>query len=100
MKSNQGTPDVVVTGQDLTFRATGLVDLSTSGVVGRNQLLGMIINAVSLTFKYAIGGDTEYLTGNCIITNFSESSNSSDDATYTADFRVTGEVAVENEDEA
>ena len=29
-------------------------------------------------------------TGNCVITNYSESSNASDDATYTVDFRVTG----------
>jgi hypothetical protein len=28
--------------------------------------------------------------GNCVITNYTESSNASDDATWTADFRVTG----------
>ena len=30
--------------------------------------------------------------GNCVITNYAESSNSSDDATYTIDFRVTGNM--------
>ena len=47
-------------------------------------------NAV-LAFKYMATGGQAY-GGNCIITNYSESSNSSDDASYTVDFRVTGNM--------
>ena len=31
---------------------------------------------------------------NCVITNYSESSNASDDGTYTVDFRVTGNMTL------
>ena len=44
-----------------------------------------------LAFKYMPTGGQAY-GGNCVITNYSESSNSSDEATYTVDFRVTGDM--------
>ena len=46
-----------------------------------------------IAFTYMATGGTSY-TGNCVITNYSESSNASDDATYTVDFRVTGSMTV------
>ena len=102
MKSYAGTPSVVVTGQDVTFRATGLVDVTSSTAITRDALVGYALqsgdNAV-IAFKYAVDGDSEFLSGNCVITNLSESSNSSDDATLTVDFRVVGEATIEEEEE-
>ena len=44
-----------------------------------------------IAFTYAAAGG-KVMSGNCIITNYSESSNASDDATYAVDFKVTGSV--------
>ena len=93
-KDDQGVAQVAVTGHDITFRATGLVELGsdTSAKTFRNTMIANALKTGSqavLAFKYIATGGQAY-GGNCIITNYSESSNSSDDATYTIDFRVTG----------
>ena len=92
-KDDSGAAQVSVTGHDITFRASGYIDNTTaSGKTTRNE---MVVNALKtgsqavLTFKYMGTGLTGY-QGSCVITNYTESSNSSDDATWTADFRVTG----------
>ena len=51
---------------------------------------GVILYSVHKTM--ATGGAS--YTGNCVITNYSESSNASDDGTYTVDFRVTGAMTL------
>lgn len=95
-KDDQGATQVAVTGHDITFRATGLVELGTDTTTKsfRNTMIANALktgdNAV-LAFKYMATGGQAY-GGNCIITNYSESSNSSDDASYTVDFRVTGNM--------
>lgn len=95
-KDDQGATQVAVTGHDITFRATGIVELGsdTSAKQFRNTIIAAALltgsNAI-LTFKYIASGGQAY-TGSCIITNYTESSNSSDDATYTVDFRVTGNM--------
>jgi hypothetical protein len=92
-KDDSGSAQVSVTGHDIPFRASGYIDNTTaSGKTTRNE---MVVNALKtgsqavLTFKYMGTGLTGY-QGNCVITNYTESSNASDDATWTADFRVTG----------
>ena len=82
-----------ITGHDITFRATGLVDV-TGGTnkLDRDDIIADALKTGSnaiIAFTYMATGGTTY-TGNCVITNYSESSNASDDATYTVDFRVTG----------
>ena len=93
-KDDAGATQVAVTGHDITFRATGVIEIGTdtAAKMYRNTMIANALltgNSAVLAFKYMPSGGQAY-GGNCIITNYSESSNSSDDATYTVDFRVTG----------
>ena len=100
-KDDAGATQVAVIGQDVTFRATGLVELTSSTAITRDQLIGFALQAGSnavFKFTYATDGGGDVLSGDCVITNLSESSNASDDATLTADFRVVG-AAEFNEEE-
>ena len=93
-KDDQGDAQVSVAGHDITFRATGLVDTTTTTSINRDDLIADALktgSAAVLAFTYTAPSGTT-ISGNCVITNYSESSNSSDDATYTVDFRVTGSV--------
>lgn len=95
-KDDAGATQVAVTGHDITFRATGIVELGTdtAGKMFRNTMIATALltgSSAVLAFKYIPTGGQAY-GGNCIITNYTESSNSSDDATYTVDFRVTGNM--------
>jgi len=95
-KDDAGATQVSVSGHDITFRATGIVEIGsdTGSKMFRNTMISTALKTGSqavLAFKYMPTGGQAY-GGNCIITNYSESSNSSDDATYTIDFRVTGEM--------
>lgn len=95
-KDDAGATQVAVTGHDITFRATGIVELGsdTASKMFRNTMIATALltgSSAVLAFKYIPTGGQAY-GGNCIITNYSESSNSSDDATYTVDFRVTGNM--------
>ena len=91
-KDDAGATQVAVIGQDVTFRATGLVELTSSTAITRDQLIGFALQAGTnavFSFQYATNGN-DLLSGSCVITNLSESSNASDDATLTVDFRVVG----------
>ena len=95
-KDDQGATQVSVSGHDITFRATGIVELGsdTAAKMYRNTMIATSLlkgSSAVIAFKYMPTGGQAY-GGNCIITNYSESSNSSDDATYTIDFRVTGDM--------
>lgn len=100
-KDDQGDAQVAVSGQDVTFRATGLVDMSSSSAITRNTLIEYSLETggtAVFDFSYATGiGDL--LAGKCVITNLSESSNASDDATLTVDFRVVGAASFYEEAE-
>lgn len=94
-KDDAGATQVSITGHDITFRATGLVDVTGgTGKLDRDDIMADALKTGSqavIAFTYLATGGTTY-TGNCVITNYSESSNASDDATYTVDFRVTGSM--------
>ena len=97
-KDDQGATQVAVVGHDVTFRATGLVDVSNTSntKVYRDTMLENSLkkgSAAVLTFVYEADNGDSY-TGSCIITNYAESSNASDEATYTVDFRVTGAMTL------
>ena len=95
-KDDGGSTQVSITGHDVTFRATGLIDVTSgsSSILDRDDIIVDVLKTGSqaiLAFTYTTASG-KTLSGNCVITNYSESSNSSDDATYTVDFRVTGAV--------
>ena len=91
-KDDQGDAQVSVNGQDITFRCTGLVvvsDEELEEMAHRDNMIQMILNSSSIPFTYIMqGGRT--LSGNVVAVNYGESSNASDDATWTMDFRVVG----------
>ena len=98
-KDDAGATQVAVSGHDITFRATGLVDLTSETAITRNTLIGYALQTSSsavFDFTYATNGN-DLLSGQCVITNMSESSNASDDATYTVDFRVVGDADFDND---
>ena len=95
-KDDVGSTQVSITGHDVTFRATGLIDVTSgsSSILDRDDIIVDVLKTGAqaiLAFTYTTASG-KTLSGNCVITNYSESSNSSDDATYTVDFRVTGAV--------
>jgi predicted secreted protein len=94
-KDDQGAPQSSINGHDITFRATGLVDVTGgSNILDRDDILEDVLKTGSsavLEFTYTTTGG-KVLSGNCVITNYSESSNAEDDATYTVDFKTTGAV--------
>lgn len=94
-KDDNGDAQTSVTGHDITFRATGLVDVTGgTNILDRDDIIEDVLKTGSsavIAFTYAATSG-KVMSGNCIITNYSESSNSSDDATYTVDFKVTGAV--------
>ena len=91
-KDDQGDAQVAVSGQDITFRCTGLVvvsDEELEEMAHRDNMIQIILNSSSIPFTYIMqGGRT--LSGNVVAVNYGESSNASDDATWTMDFRVVG----------
>lgn len=92
-KDDQGDAQVSVNGQDITFRCTGLVVVSNGeeleDMAHRDNMIQIILNSSSIPFTYIMpGGRT--LSGNVVAVNYGESSNASDDATWTMDFRVVG----------
>ena len=88
-KDDQGATQVAITGHDITLRATGLVDVT--GTYNRDDLIDLMLAGDPVDFFYVVDGGSAY-TGSCVMTNYSESSNASDDATFTADFRVSGDL--------
>jgi len=105
-KDDEGSAQVGVVGQDITFRASALVEVSSQLHITRDQLVGYSLKSGSqaeIPFRYVL--EDSMLEGVCVITNLSESSNASDNATLTVDFRVVGEPtwtapAEEEEEEA
>ena len=94
-KDDQGATQSSINGHDITFRATGLIDVTGgTNMLDRDDILEDVLKTGSsaiVAFTYTtVGG--KVLSGNCVITNYSESSNAEDDATYTVDFKTTGPV--------
>lgn len=92
-KDDAGSPQTSITGHDITFRASALFDVTGgTGKIDRDDLIADALETGSgavLAFTYLAAGGTTY-GGNCVITNYTESSNASDEATITIDFRVSG----------
>ena len=97
-KDDQGDTQREVTGHDVTFKASALmvVNNSDSTKLDRDDVMALALakgtNAVVAVTYEATGGST--YGGNAIITNYTESSNASDDATISIDFQITGAFAI------
>jgi len=96
-KDDAGQPQTSITGHDITFRATALMDVTGgTGKISRDTLLADALatgSSAVLEFTYVATGGTTY-GGKCVITNYTESSNASDEATITVDFRVSGAMSI------
>lgn len=95
-KDDQGTKRRQVSGYDATFSCQGVVELTTTGtnVLTRDEIVAMALTKGSssiIPFSYSAPG-AKALTGNCVITGYSESSNSEDEATYSLNFQVSGDI--------
>ena len=99
-KDDAGQKKFSVTGHEVTFKVIALMEVTGSGTnkLDRDDVIEQALktgSAAVIAIHYlATGGDT--YGGNAIITNYSESSNASDDATLSIDFKVTGTFAKEN----
>ena len=99
-KDDAGQKNFSVTGHEVTFKVSALMEVTGSGTnkMDRDDVIEQALktgSAAVIAIHYlATGGDT--YGGNAIITNYSESSNASDDATLSIDFKVTGTFAKEN----
>ena len=95
-KDDAGVSNIAVSGTDITFRVSGLIvinDPDTSGP-DRDYWIYKALDSNEIPFVYVCGDNGTAIRGNCVMTNYSESSNATDDATYTADFRVVGSVSL------
>ena len=98
-KDDQGQKRYSVTGQEVTFKVSGLVTFDTSTgtttTMDSDDLLEQSLkkgSAAEIPAQYYRGANGDAYAGTVIMTGYSESSNSEDDATYTIDFRTTGAV--------
>lgn len=96
-KDDAGSKKFAVTGQEVTFKVTGLITFdSTTGsttTMDGDDLLEQSLktgSAAEISAQYYRGANGDAYAGTVIMTGYSESSNSEDEATYTADFKVTG----------
>ena len=95
-KDNAGTKQYAVVGQEVTFKVSGLVtfdDSSGTTALDGDNLMDQSLktgSAAEIQAIYYRGTNGASYSGTVIMTGYSESSNSEDEATYTADFKVTG----------
>jgi predicted secreted protein len=95
-KDDAGQKNSAVTGKEVTFSCQGLVvltDTATTKLV-RDDIVELALETGSsavIPFKYQASSG-KVLSGNCIITGYSESSNSEDEATYSVDLKSTGAI--------
>ena len=93
-KDDQGDTQREVIGHDVTFKASALMVVANTDAakLDRDDVIALALAkgtsaVVPVTYE-ATGGDI--YGGNAIITNYTESSNASDDATISIDFQITG----------
>lgn len=95
-KDDKGNANEVVTGHDVTFKAAGLMDNSTTTgttKLTRDEVMALALltgDAAKVEVKYGADGGKIY-GGNAIITGYSESTNAQGEATYGLDLKISGE---------
>lgn len=99
-KDNAGSKQYSVVGQEVSFKCSALIDVSgdTTSAMDRDSLIALALEVgedaeFDVTYE-ADDGDAYEGTG--IITNYTESSNASDDATLSVDIKITGDFTKVN----
>jgi len=98
-KEDAGTKQQTVTGYEAEFSVEGLVEINAAGDtttrIDKDTLIGFILNKTVISFYYGTTatGNKQY-SGSAICTKYSESSNSEDEATYSASFKLSGALTV------
>ena len=97
-KDDGGNKRQEVVGHEVTFAAQGLVVLTnqqgTTNRLTRDEIMELSLakgSGAKIPFSYAASSG-KVLSGNCVITGYTESSNSEDEANYTVNFKVDGDV--------
>lgn len=98
-KDDGGNKRSSIVGHEITFSCQGLVELSNpSGVTNRltrDEVMELALKTgdnAKIPFSYAPVTGGKVLSGEVVFTGFTESSNSEDEANYTANFKVDGSV--------
>lgn len=97
-KDDGGNKRNEVVGHEITFAAQGLVVLTnptgTPNRLTRDDIMEIALakgSEAKIPFSYAASSG-KVLSGTCVITGYTESSNSEDEANYTANFKVDGDA--------
>ena len=97
-KADRGNTQRTITGRDFTFTSTGMVEVKATGETATSldrddmiALTGLVGSAAVIPFVYTSEGMKSY-SGHCVITGYSESSNSEDEATFTLNLQSSGEL--------
>ena len=94
-KDDAGQKQYAVVGHEVTFKASALfvVGNTDDTKTDRDDLIALALQTsdnAEIPVTYETSGGDAY-EGTAIITNYSESSNASDDATLSIDFKITGD---------
>lgn len=97
-KDDAGVKQSEVTGHDVTFNVSGLIEVAATGdtnALDADDLLEQSLktgSAAIVPFVYDRGTGLDNYTGNCIMTDYSESTpaDPDSDATMSASFKVSG----------
>jgi len=94
-KDDAGSKQFSVVGQEVTFKCSALVDVSgdTASAMDRDSLIALALEVgedAEFDVTYEADDGVAY-EGTGIITNYTESSNASDDATLSVDIKITGD---------
>lgn len=97
-KDDAGVKNKIVTGHNVTFKVSALVDVESTTKLTRDAVIAYALakgSSAVVAFEYTCAGGKS-LTGNCIITGYSESSaaDPDSDTTLSLDAEVTGDVTI------
>lgn len=97
-KDDEGETQRRITGHDVSFSVSGLIVVGNTDTtkLDRDEIIAMALltgdDAVA-TVTYTCSSGDSY-TGSAIITNYTESSNSEDEATYGLDLQISGSFTI------
>ena len=94
-KDDKGNAQQKVTGHNVTFKASGLMDNTTGAAtkLTRDEVIEMSLltgDDAIIPVRYGAEGGKIY-AGNAIITGYTESTNAQGEATYGLDLAISGE---------
>ena len=101
-KDDAGVKNSEVTGQEVTFNVTGLIEVAGSGdtstKLDADDLIEQSLKTGSsaiIPFVYDRGTGLDNYSGNCIMTSYSETTpaDPDSDATFSAAFKVSGSMS-------